>query len=188
MVFTRLYFIHSLLLLCLIRLRGIHSFIPVIPAVMAFPAEDLADASEGVEGHVVDRRADPLEYNRGVPGAGGYPDNRRFGDGVGLHVVRIISDGEFDFRIEIKEIRLGLNTDIGDFNTKVKHASRFIAEGDKVKVSIRFRGREMGHPEKGIESMERFAEACTDFAVVEKAAKMEGRHMLMFLRLSRRNK
>ena len=83
--------------------------------------------------------------------------------------------------IETKEIRLGLNTDIGDFNTKVKHASRFIAEGDKVKVSIRFRGRELGHPEKGLESMQRFAEACSEFAVVEKAAKMEGRHMLMFL-------
>lgn len=83
--------------------------------------------------------------------------------------------------IEIKEIRLGLNTDIGDFNTKVKHASRFIEDGDKVKVSIRFRGRELGHPEKGQESMERFAEACQEFAVVEKPAKMEGRHMLMFL-------
>lgn len=83
--------------------------------------------------------------------------------------------------IEIKEIRLGLNTDVGDFNTKVKHASRFIEEGNKVKVSIRFRGRELGHPEKGLESMGRFAEACQEFAVVEKAAKMEGRHMLMFL-------
>ena len=83
--------------------------------------------------------------------------------------------------VETKEIRLGLNIDIGDFNTKVKHASRFIEEGNKVKVSIRFRGREMGHPEKGKDTMDRFADACKDFAVVEKPSKMEGRNMLMFL-------
>ncbi len=83
--------------------------------------------------------------------------------------------------VDVKEVRLGLNTDIGDFNTKVNHAQRFIRQGDKVKVSIRFRGREMGHPEMGLESMKRFAEACAEFAVVEKPAKLEGRNMLMFL-------
>lgn len=83
--------------------------------------------------------------------------------------------------IETKEIRLGLNIDIHDFNTKVNHAARFIKGGDKVKVSIRFRGRELGHPEIGTETMARFAEACTEFASVEKPAKMEGRNMLMFL-------
>ena len=83
--------------------------------------------------------------------------------------------------VDIKEVRLGLNTDVGDFNTKVAQAKRFIQHGDKVKVNIRFRGREMGHPEKGIESMARFAEACEEFATVEKAAKLEGRNMLMFL-------
>ena len=61
--------------------------------------------------------------------------------------------------VEIKEVRLGLNTDIGDFNTKVKHAIRFLQEGNKVKVSIRFRGRELGHPEIGHEAMKKFAEA-----------------------------
>ena len=83
--------------------------------------------------------------------------------------------------VDIKEVRLGLNTDVGDFITKVAQAKRFIQHGDKVKVNIRFRGREMGHPEKGIESMTRFAEACEEFATVEKAAKLEGRNMLMFL-------
>lgn len=83
--------------------------------------------------------------------------------------------------IEVKEIRLGLNIDVHDFNTKAKQAKRFIGNGDKVKVSIRFRGREMGHPEIGLETMNRFAEACTEFAAVEKPAKMEGRNMLMFL-------
>ncbi len=83
--------------------------------------------------------------------------------------------------VDIKEVRLGLNTDVGDFNTKVAQAKRFIQHGDKVKVNIRFRGREMGHPEKGVESMTRFAEACAEFASVEKGAKLEGRNMLMFL-------
>ncbi len=82
---------------------------------------------------------------------------------------------------EIKEVRLGLNTDIGDFNTKVRHAIRFLQDGDRVKVSIRFRGRELGHPELGLESMQRFAEACAEHGTVDKPAKMEGRHMLMFL-------
>ena len=84
-------------------------------------------------------------------------------------------------QVETKEIRLSLNIDVADFNTKAKHAIRFLQEGNKVKVSIRFRGREMGHPEIGFETMTRFAEACADAAVVEKAAKMEGRNMLMFL-------
>lgn len=83
--------------------------------------------------------------------------------------------------VDIKEVRLGLNTDVGDFNTKVNQAIRFLQHGDKVKVNIRFRGREMGHPEMGLESMRRFAEACAEYATVEKAAKLEGRNMLMFL-------
>jgi len=83
--------------------------------------------------------------------------------------------------VEVKEVRLGLNIDVADFQTKVRHAVRFIEGGDKVKVSIRFRGREMGHPEIGLEIMQRFADAVKETAVVEKAAKMEGRHMLMFL-------
>ena len=83
--------------------------------------------------------------------------------------------------VELKEVRLSLNIDVADFNTKAKHALRFLAEGNKVKVSIRFRGREMGHPEIGLETMKRFAETCSEAANVEKPAKMEGRNMLMFL-------
>jgi translation initiation factor IF-3 len=74
-----------------------------------------------------------------------------------------------------------LNIDTGDFNTKVNHALRFLKSGDKVKVSIRFRGREMAHTENGTVIMQRFAEACAEFGTVEKAAKLEGRQMLMFL-------
>ena len=83
--------------------------------------------------------------------------------------------------IDIKEIRLGLSIDKHDFETKGNHAIRFLKDGDKVKVSIRFRGREMGHPEIGLETMARFAEYCSEVSTVEKAAKIEGRNMLMFL-------
>lgn len=83
--------------------------------------------------------------------------------------------------VDIKEVRLSLNIDTHDFNTKLNHTQKFIKGGDKVKVSIRFRGREMGHPELGSEIMNRFAEACQEFANVEKPAKLEGRSMIMFL-------
>ena len=83
--------------------------------------------------------------------------------------------------VEVKEIRLGLSIDKHDFETKGNHAIGFLKSGNKVKVSIRFRGRELGHPEIGLEIMERFAEYCSDASNVEKAAKMEGRNMLMFL-------
>lgn len=83
--------------------------------------------------------------------------------------------------VDIKEIRLSLNIDTHDFNTKLSHAKRFIESGNKIKVSIRFRGREMGHPELGLDVMRKFAEACAEFANIEKPAKLEGRSMLMFL-------
>ena len=83
--------------------------------------------------------------------------------------------------VEIKEIRLSLNIDTHDFNTKVNQASKFISSGNKVKVSIRFRGREMGHPEIGLDTMKTFAEAMAEIANIEKPAKLEGRNMLMFL-------
>ncbi|MBR7132876.1 MAG: translation initiation factor IF-3 [Clostridia bacterium] len=83
--------------------------------------------------------------------------------------------------MEVKEIRLGLSIDVHDFETKGRHAIRFLQDGNKVKVSIRFRGRELGHPEIGLDTMSRFAEYCKDYSSVEKAAKMEGRNMLMFL-------
>lgn len=83
--------------------------------------------------------------------------------------------------IEMKEIRLSLNIDIGDLNTKVKQAIKFLSEGNKLKVSIRFRGREMAHPQLGHETMAHFAQMVADYGVIEKPAKLEGRHMLMFI-------
>lgn len=81
---------------------------------------------------------------------------------------------------EIKEVRLSLSIDTNDFNTKVAQAAKFLAKGDKVKVSIRFRGREMAHTNLGLEVHKRFAEALPG-ATVEKQPKLEGRSMQMFL-------
>ena len=83
--------------------------------------------------------------------------------------------------IEIKEVRLSLNIDTHNFETKVGHAIKFLKGGNRVKVSIRFRGREMAHPENGLVTMSKFADACSEFGTVEKPAKLEGRSMLMFL-------
>lgn len=110
-------------------------------------------------------------------------------------VCKIIDYGKFRFEqskrekearknqrvVELKEIRLSLNIDKHDIETKKKHATKFLGEGNKVKVSIRFRGREMGHPELGLEIMRNFAAEMADVANVERAAKLEGRTMLMFL-------
>lgn len=83
--------------------------------------------------------------------------------------------------VETKEIRLSLNIDIGDFNTKLNQARKFLAKGDKLKVSIRLRGREMAHPELGETNMQRFADQLAEEANVDKKPKLEGRQILMFM-------
>ena len=83
--------------------------------------------------------------------------------------------------VEIKEIRMSPGIDIGDFNTKLKNAQKFIADGNRVKVSVRFRGREMAHTDIGKELLERFAEQCAETANLDKGAKLEGRMMSIFL-------
>ena len=82
---------------------------------------------------------------------------------------------------EIKEVRLSPNIEENDLNTKVGAAKKFIQKGDKVKVTLRFRGREMAHVQKTKQILDVFAEKMADVAVVEKAPKMEGRQMMMFL-------
>jgi translation initiation factor IF-3 len=84
-------------------------------------------------------------------------------------------------KIEVKEVGLKLTTDVHDFETKIRHANRFINDGNRVKVNIRFRGREMAHRDQGYEVMERFAQAMEDVAQVDKTPKIEGRNMVMYL-------
>ena len=83
--------------------------------------------------------------------------------------------------VEIKEIRLSPNIDTNDLNTKVGAARKFISKGDKVKVTLRFRGREMAHMNNSKHILDDFAESLSDVATVEKAPKVEGRSMTMFL-------
>ena len=82
---------------------------------------------------------------------------------------------------EVKEIRLSPNIDMNDLNTKANMAKKFLTKGDKVKVSLRFRGREMAHVNVGKQILDSFYEKLDDIAVVDKPAKLEGRSMVMFL-------
>ena len=83
--------------------------------------------------------------------------------------------------ISIKEVKLRPNIEQHDFDVKLKNATRFLADGDKVKVTIMFRGREMSHPEIGKEILAKFADALKDSVTVERDAKLEGRNMIMIL-------
>ncbi len=83
--------------------------------------------------------------------------------------------------IEIKEVRLSPNIEDNDLNTKVGAARKFLQKGNKVKVTLRFRGREMAHVQHGRQILDVFAEKVSDIASVEKAPKLEGRQMIMFL-------
>lgn len=83
--------------------------------------------------------------------------------------------------VELKEVRLSPNIDTNDMNTKVNNAKKFIAKGNRVKVTLRFRGREMAHVQQSKHILDDFAAMLEDIAVVEKAAKMEGRSMSMVL-------
>ncbi len=110
-------------------------------------------------------------------------------------VCRIVDYGKFRYEqtrkekdakkkqktVEIKEIRLSPNIDTNDLNTKINAAKKFLSKGDRVKVTLRFRGREMAHMNTSKHILDDFAESLADIAVVEKAPKVEGRSMTMFL-------
>ena len=83
--------------------------------------------------------------------------------------------------VEIKEVRMSPNIDTNDFNVKLRSALKFLKEGNRVKVTVRFRGREMAHTSIGQDLLVKFGEGCTEVGTVEKAPKLDGRHMMMFL-------
>ncbi len=83
--------------------------------------------------------------------------------------------------IEVKEIRMSPGIGINDFNVKLKSAMKFLSDGNRIKVSVRFRGREMTHTEIGEELLTKFANECAEIASVDKNPKLEGRNMTMFL-------
>ncbi len=110
-------------------------------------------------------------------------------------VCRIMDYGKFRFEqakrekeakknqrvIDVKEIRMSPSIGANDFNVKLKNGMKFLADGDRVKVSVRFRGREMTHTHLGEELLNKFAESCSEIATVDKNPKLEGRNMTMFL-------
>lgn len=114
-------------------------------------------------------------------------------------VCRIIDYGKFRYEqarkdkeakkkqkvIEIKEVRLSPNIDTNDLNTKTGAARKFLEKGDKVKVTLRFRGREMAHMSKSRHILDEFAESLSDIATIDKPSKVEGRSMVMFLTAKR---
>lgn len=110
-------------------------------------------------------------------------------------VARIMDYGKFKYEqekkakenkkkqknIQLKETRFSLNIDNHDLETKANQTKKFLANGDKVKVSVRFRGRELGHKNLGYELLDKFMELVKDEAQVDKKAAMEGRSLVMFL-------
>ena len=110
-------------------------------------------------------------------------------------VCRIMDYGKFRFEqskrekearknqhvVEIKEVRMSPSIDTNDFNVKLKSGIKFLSAGNRIKVAVRFRGREMAHTESGEVLLKRFAEGCAEVAVVDKNPKLEGRHMSMFM-------
>ena len=84
-------------------------------------------------------------------------------------------------KIETKEMKFRPKIDVGDYTTKKKHVLRFLEGGNKVKITIMFRGREMAHPEQGLTILERLADDLKDVAVIESQPKMEGRNMHMLI-------
>jgi translation initiation factor IF-3 len=133
-------------------------------------------------------------------------DAQRIADEQGLDLVEIAPDaqppvcrvmdyGKFKYeqamkakqarknqtRVEIKEMKFRPKIDVGDYETKKKHILRFLASGAKVKVTIMFRGREMAHPELGLNILEKLAEDLKGEAIVENQPKLEGRNMFMLI-------
>ena len=83
--------------------------------------------------------------------------------------------------LEVKEYRLSVTIDVGDFETKLRNAKAYLEKGHKIKVAVRFKGRQLAHPELGRDVIMRFAEKLNDVAEIEQMPKMEGRSMQLFL-------
>ena len=83
--------------------------------------------------------------------------------------------------VEIKEVRMSPGIDVNDFNVKLRNAQKFLAEGNRVKVTVRFRGREMAHTDIGRNLLVKFAGECGEVATLDKDPKLDGRHMSIFL-------
>ena len=168
--------------------------------------EDKAIADLMINEQIRDKEVRVIGENNEQLGVMSIDEARRLADEAGVDLVkiapnatppvcRIIDYGKFRYEqsrkekeakkkqkvIEIKEIRMSPNIDTNDLNTKIAAARKFLTKGDRVKVTLRFRGREMAHMNSSKYILDDFAEALADVAVVEKAPKVEGRTLTMFL-------
>ncbi len=110
-------------------------------------------------------------------------------------VCRVMDYGKFRFeqskkqqsakkkqkQIQVKEVKFRPSTDVGDYEVKLRNLKRFLGEGDRAKVTLRFRGREMAHQELGLELLQRVEQDLAEFGIVEQVPKMEGRQMVMVI-------
>ena len=166
----------------------------------------IANVNHQVNEEIRDREVRLIGADGGQLGVMSAAEAQRHADEAGLDLVKISPNavppvcklmdyGKFRFEqakrekeakknqhvVEIKEIRMSPGIDVGDFNTKLRNAQKFLAEGNRVKVTIRFRGREMAHTDIGKNLLLDFAAQCSELAVMDKEPKLEGRHMSIFL-------
>ena len=166
----------------------------------------IASTAHQINEEIRDREVRLIDADGGQLGVMAAAEAQRHADEAGLDLVKISPNavppvcklmdyGKFRFEqakrekeakknqhvVEVKEIRMSPGIDVGDFSTKVRSAQKFLADGNRVKVTVRFRGREMAHTEIGKDLLLDFAAQCTELAVMDKEPKLEGRHMSIFL-------
>ena len=166
----------------------------------------IASTAHQINEEIRDREVRLIDADGGQLGVMSAAEAQRHADEAGLDLVKISPNavppvcklmdyGKFRFEqakrekeakknqhvVEVKEIRMSPGIDVGDFSTKVRSAQKFLADGNRVKVTVRFRGREMAHTEIGKDLLLDFAAQCTELAVMDKEPKLEGRHMSIFL-------
>ncbi len=166
----------------------------------------IANAAYQINEEIRDREVRLIGANGDQMGVMSSAEAQRHADDAGLDLVKIsptahppvcklMDYGKFRFEqskrekearknqhvVEVKEVRMSPGIDIGDFNTKLRNAQKFLSEGNRVKVTVRFRGREMAHTDIGRKLLLDFAQQCGELATMDKDPKLEGRHMSIFL-------
>ena len=166
----------------------------------------IANVTHQINEEIRDREVRLIGADGGQLGVMSAAEAQRHADEAGLDLVKIsptatppvcklMDYGKFKFEqakrekeakknqhvVEIKEVRMSPGIDIGDFNTKLRNAQKFLADGNRVKVTVRFRGREMAHTDIGKKLLLDFAAQCAELANLDKEPKLEGRHMSIFL-------